>query len=160
MSADDREDRPRLSWREIDQRRSGTHTPSDRPRGRHAEKVHAKQKHEALQAADSLFTMELGGQQGAMLAKAMRDAHGSPELAEACRAYVAEIGTPNDSALLSLLLDSGDSALIVLALEALLGLSNADSLERSAGLKSQLRALSQHSDDTIAGISEELLESV
>jgi hypothetical protein len=158
LSGDDREDRPRLSWREIDQRRSGAHGRRDEPRGRAAKRESAQQKDLALKAADSLFSSELGGKQGETLAKAMRDAHGSAEFGDACRAYANEIGTPTDPALLSLFLDSGDPALIVSALEALLDQKNDGSLEISSGLKSQLRILEQDRDDTVAGICEDLLE--
>ena len=157
MSADERGERPRLSWREIDQRRSGGRPRDDRPRGRAAEKEQAQQKHEALKQADSLFAMERGGGQGAALAKAMRDAHGGSEFGAACRAYADEIGTPDDPALLSLFLDCEDRTLIVAGLERLLELQNAASLEISAGLRSQLRVLAQDSDDTVAGVSEDLL---
>jgi len=156
--SEDRPERERLSWREIDQRRSGARPRTDGPRGRAAEKAQAEQKHEALKAADSLFSMEQGGQEGAALAKAMRDAHGSPEFGDACRAYADAVGIPRDPALLSLLLDSGDAALVVGALEALLALKDGGSLEISAGLKSQLRVLAQDRDDTVAGVSEDLLE--
>jgi hypothetical protein len=157
VSGDERGERPRLSWREIDQRRSGGRTREDRPRGRAAEREQAQQKNEALKEADSLFTMEQGGEQGAALAKGMRDAHGSSEFPAACRTYSDEIGTPADPALLSLFLDCDDRALIVAALERLLELKNAGSLEVSAGLKSQLRVLEHDADDTVAGISEDLL---
>jgi hypothetical protein len=101
--------------------------------------------------------MEQGGQEGAALAKAMRDAHGSDEFLAACQAYADEIGTPDDPTLLSLFLDSGDRALIVTGLERLLELKERGLLPLSAGLKSQLRVLENDADDTVAGISEDLL---
>jgi hypothetical protein len=154
---DDRSERPRRSWREIDQRRDGTHTRDDAPRGRAAEKEHAKQSREALKTADALFGMGQGGKGGAGLAKAMRDAHGGGEFDAACRAYADAIGVPRDPALLSLFLDCSDRTLVTLALEALLTLQNGGSFGISAGLKSQLRVLAQDRDDTVAGISEDLL---
>ena len=160
MSGDDRGDRPRLSWREIDQRRSGSHPRRDEPRGKAADRDRAQQKDQSLSAANALFSMEKGGKQGEALAKAMRDAHGSGEFEDACRAYADEIGTPNDPSLLSLFLDTGDPSLVIAALEALLSLKNAGSLPIGGGLKSQLRVLEQDRDDAIAGISEELLEGV
>jgi hypothetical protein len=57
-----------------------------------------------------------------------------------------------------LLLDSGDPELVTTGLEALLAAKQAGSLELGAGLKSQLRVLQHDRDDTVAGISEELLE--
>jgi hypothetical protein len=158
VSADDREDRPRRSWREIDQRRGGARRQDDEPRGRAAKLAQAKQTSEALKQADSLFSLEQGGALGAQLAKAMRAAHGSENFAQACRDYFEQIGTPRDPGLLSLLLDSGDPELVATALEALLTAKQAGSLTLGAGLKSQLRVLQHDRDDTVAGISEELLE--
>jgi hypothetical protein len=158
VSADDREDRPRPSWREIDQRRGGSRQQHDEPKGRAGKLAQAKQTSEVLKQADSLFSLEQGGVLGARLAKAMRDAHGSEGLAEACREYCREIGTPRDPGLLALLLDSGDPELVTTGLEALLAAKQAGSLELGAGLKSQLRVLQHDRDDTVAGISEELLE--
>jgi hypothetical protein len=158
VSGDDREDRPRLSWREIDQRRSGGRPRRDEPRGRAADQARAEMKNKALKHADSLFSLEQGGAEGERLANAMRDAHGSDDFAQACREYCETIGTPRDPALLALLLDTGEHELVVAALEAFLSAKEASSLELTAGLKSQLRLLQQSRDDTVAGISEELLE--
>ena len=158
MSADDRGDRPRLSWREIDQRRSGGRSQREEPRGRAADRARAEMKSDALKQAGSLFSLEQGGSEGAGLANAMRAAHGSDDFAQACREYCQTIGIPRDPALLALLLDSGDHELIVAALEAFHSTKQAGSFELTAGLKSQLRILQQERDDTVAGISEELLE--
>jgi hypothetical protein len=156
--SDDRDDRPRLSWREIDRRRGGTHVRRDEPRGRQAEQEKARSDHHALQEADALFSLGKGGSAGEQLAKRMQEAHGGPEFLQACRQYREEIGVPSAPALLSLFLDSAERDLIVEALEALVVLKNDGSLELSSGLRSQLRALEQDRDDTLAGISEELLQ--
>ena len=155
MSRDDRE---RLSWSEVDKLRS---QPRPRPGDRRGPppKEQERLKEQALKHADSLFFVNQGGAAGARLATAMRDAHGTPELADACRAFLSDVGLPKDPSLLSLFLDTGDTELVVMALEALLETKNAGGLEVSSGLRVQLRVLGQDSDDTIAGISEELLEA-
>ena len=155
--SDDREDRPRLSWSEIDRRRGGTRTRREEPRGFVAreEKVRAKQA--ALNTADALFSMNKGGAEGARLAAEMQAAQGSEGFVLACRTYFDAVGVPDDPALLGLFLDSADAELIVPALEALLLATTAGSLELTSALKGQLRVLEQDRDDTIAGISEELL---
>ena len=158
MSGDDREDRPRLTWREIDQRRSGGRVRDEEPRGPKAKRGHAQQTREALKDADSIFQVAQGGQEGGALAQQMRESHGSADFRSACRTYYERIGVPRETALLSLLLDSGDAELVMVALEALLVAKNAGSLQLGDGLKSQLRGLSQDRDDNVAGISEELLE--
>ena len=157
MSGDDH-DRPKLSWREIDQRRSqGSSGRGDaRPRGKAAEAREAEASRGYLKDADRLFASP----EAEELAKAMRDAHGSPEFVEACRAYRARLGTPRDPALLSLFLDSADADLVSTALEALLALAQGDGFEASAGLRSQLRSLAESPDDNIAGAAEDLVDGV
>lgn len=156
--SDDREDRPKLTYSELDRRRRGEKVGRDEPRGRRAQEEQARARGDALQHADSIFSLGKGGSEGKRLAKEMRDTHGTAEFLHACRSYCQEIGTPRDPGLLALLLDTQDRDLIVSALEALLEAKNAGSLEIDSGLRSQLRVLEQDRDDTVAGISEELLE--
>ena len=60
-----------------------------------------------------------GGAEGERLAREMREARGTPDLAGACRAYRDAVGLPEDPAQLSLFLDSGDPELVLAALGAL-----------------------------------------
>ncbi len=153
----EREDRPRLSWSEIDKRRSGARSRSDEPRGRRAREDQVRASESALKEADALFSQEKGGSEGERLANEMRDAHGTPALPQACRTYREQIGVPQSPALLALFLDAGDRDLVVPALEALLALQRAGRLEIGTGLRSQLRVLEQDRDDTVAGLCEDLL---
>ncbi len=73
----DHEDKPRRSWREIDQRRDGSRTRSDEPRGFAAREEQARAKETTLSTADALFSMNKGGAEGARLAAEMHAAHGS-----------------------------------------------------------------------------------
>ena len=120
MSRDD-DDRPRekLSWREVDRRRGGARpteerrpqSPADRARAEAATKAYTKQ-------LDAMFVKGKGGAEGERLARAMRDARGTPEFAGACRAYHAAVGLPEETGQLTLFLDSGDSELVLAALTA------------------------------------------
>ncbi len=159
--ADDREryEREKPSWAEIDKRRDrGRSTRSEHPSGEQARQLAGQQKHNAVRAAEALFAGEGGGAEDATLAKAVRDAHGTPELAQACRDYVATLGVPTRLDLLSVFLDARDRECVLSALEKLGELAAAGGLEVSAGLRSQLRVLSQEPDDDIAGLAEDLLE--
>ena len=156
--SDDRDERPKLSFSELDKRRRGEKVGTDEPRGRHAKQEQARARTEALTEAGSVFSMGKGGPEGKRLAKEMRDTQGTSDFLQACRSYCDEIGTPQDPSLLALLLDTGERDLVVGALEALLEAKNGGSLEIGSGLRSQLRGLEQDRDDTVAGISEELLE--
>ena len=161
MSGDDR---PRRSWREIDQMRDGTRGRADdvhsRPRGK-AEQARLKAASQAyLKDAEKLFANSPGGAEGKRLANAMHDAHGTTGLADACREYCAALGTPKDPSLLSLLLDCDDRNLVLAGIETLQELQAAGGLEISSGTRSQLRILSQGFDDAVAEAAEELLERI
>ena len=157
----DRDDRPRRSWREIDQMRDGSRgrrDPSERrPRSREEAARSAAATKQYLNEADKLFASGKGGHRGEQLARAMHDAHGSEGFSEACSAYLSELGLPTDPKLLSLLLDTGDPELIVPALEALLVAREEGRLETSGGLKSQVRMLAEDRHDGVAGAAEDLL---
>jgi len=156
MGSDDRE---KLSFSELDrlrrERKQGGTDP--RPRGPGAE-ARAKQATEAhLKDADKLFGAAQGGAEGEALARAVQEAHGTPGLTEACRAYRDGVGLPSETALLSLFLDCDDPALVAEALRVLATRHTEGAAQISRGLKSQLRALAQHSDDDVAYEAEELL---
>jgi hypothetical protein len=129
----------------------------DRPRGPGAEKRSKAATEQYLRQLDGLFSKAPGGAAGEKLAKALRDAHGTPALAEACRAYRDGIGMPQDAALLSLFLDAGDPEIVCAALEALASAQQAGELRATSGLRTQLRLLAQDPDDGVAEASEALL---
>lgn len=151
------DDREKLSFSERDRLLRERRRGDAPPRGRAGQREQARSDRDALREANALFHDGPGGREGERLAREMRDRHGTPELAAACRAYLEGVGVPDDPGLLALLLDSGDRELVVLGLERLLERKLAGSLEVSAGLRSTLRMLAQDRDDTVAGISEDLL---
>ena len=152
MAGDDR----KLTYSERDRlRREGGGGP---PRGRRAQKEDAKRTRDALKVADSLFTDEKGGQEGKALADAVREAHGTPEPAAACRAYFEVVGPPKSLELASIFLDAGEKELSVPVLDALLDEKEANGLELEGGLKRQIRILSEDFDDDLASRAEDLLE--
>ncbi len=162
MSPDDRDggDRPRLSWAEIDKRRD---RPSERseprgPRGKAAEarSQHATQRY--LKQLDNLFESDSGGSAGAELVKALRDAHGTPGLADACRAYRDALGVPEDPDLLTLFLDARDREIVMEALQQLARI--AANLQAPRGLRSQLQVLVEDVDDDVAIAAEDVLRDL
>jgi hypothetical protein len=151
------DDDRKLTYSERDRlRREGG--AGGRPRTGRARIEDEKRSREALAAADSLFTDEQGGQEGRVLADAVRDAHGTSGLVEACRAYLAGVGRPKSAQLLSIFLDADDKALRIEALEALLSQKGAGGFELGGGLKRQVRILAEDFDDDLASRAEELLE--
>jgi hypothetical protein len=155
----DRDEREKRSWREIDRMRDGSRSQSDRtPRGA-AEQARAdatsKQYRRQL---DRMFSTARGGAEGAQLAKAMRDALGTPGLADACRAFREAVGEPEEASHISLFLDSGDPELVLAGLEALRSECEDGSLQVTPGFRTQLRMLAQDSNDEVAEAAEGLLE--
>ena len=157
MSRDD-DERPRLSWSEIDKRR-------DRP-GRRDEREKRPQGAAAEARARAAAQSYLAKLDGALFAKgpageagrAVREAHGSPRLADACAAYLAALGPPRDAALAALFLDAPRRELVLAGLEGLAALRAAGCLAPSRALQSQLRLCAGGSDDEVASAAEALLE--
>lgn len=155
----DREDRPRLSWRERDARRNRSSHVSrdDRPKGSAGDKRSQAAAQQYLRQIDGLFSKAPGGVEGERLAKALREAHGTPGLAEACRSYRDALGMPEEAGLLALFLDAGEPELVLAALEAIGRACAGGSLRPTSGLRTQLRLLAQDPDDAVAEAAEELL---
>ena len=107
-----------------------------------------------------MFSKNPGGAEGEHLANAMRDARGTPGLADACRAYREAVGVPEDASLLSLFLDAGESELVLTGLDALRSAHSGGKLHVTSGLRTQLRLLAQGPDDDVAEAAEELLEEL
>jgi hypothetical protein len=155
MAGDDRE---KLTYSERDRLRRDRAAGHDTPRGPGGRMRQEQQRDAALKQAESIFSAEgKGGERGDELAKAIRAAHGSAELPEACHAFMDEIGLPKSVDLLQIFIDTSDAALVVPALEELLARKERGELEVGGGLRSQLRILSSDPDDDIAGLSEDLL---
>lgn len=151
-------DRPKLSWRERDAMRGrSSHARRDEPRGSIQDPRSRSATQQYLKQIDGLFSSAPGGAEGERLAKAIRDAHGTPGLADACRAYRDAIGLPGDAGLLALFLDAREPELVVAALEALAAAREAGRLQATSGLRTQLRLLAQDPDDAVAEGAEDLL---
>jgi hypothetical protein len=163
MSRDDerdRSERPRRSWREIDQLRNRSrHVDSGerRPRGEAAQARAGAATKQYVKGLDRLFSKTQGGADAERLAKTLRAAHGTPGFADACRSYRDVLGIPADPVLLQLFLDARDRALVLEALRALEAACEEGRLSPSSGLRSQLRLLSQEPDDEVAEAAEGLL---
>jgi hypothetical protein len=162
----DRDDKPgwtereKLSFSELDRRRRERRDGRDpAPRGEQARQRSEAATRQYLKEIDGLFKGPQAGD-AERLAADMRAAHGSGRLAEACRAYRDAVGVPDDPGLLSLFFDAGDPELAVEALGALRRRQEAGGSPLSAGLRTQVRMLSQDADDRVAEAAEELLDAL
>ena len=150
------DDGRKLSYSERDRmRREGG--KRERPQSGRDRDVEEKRSRLALAAADALFTDEKGGQAGKALASAVREAHGTKELAVACLAYLEQVGPPASGELASIFLDAGDKQVSLPVLDDLLRQKGEGRLELEGGLKSQIRLLSEDFDDELASRAEDLL---
>jgi hypothetical protein len=153
------DDRRKLSYSERDRmrREGGGAGRREKPVSGHDRALEEKRSKLALAAAEELFTDEKGGQAGKALAKAVRDAHGTKDLAAACRAYLEKVGPPGSNELASIFLDAGEKDVSLPVLDALLRRKEAGQLELEGGLKRQIRLLSEDFDDALASRAEDLL---
>ena len=153
-------EREKLSFSELDRRRREGRDSggSGSPGAGNRERTEAETK-QYLKSLDNMFGKQKGGGESDQLAAKMRDAHGTPALAEACRAYRDAAGVPEDSALLALFLDvSDDNELVVQGLDMVRVSITEGRFKLSSGLRSQLRTLAQSADDAVAEGAEEILE--
>ena len=160
---DDRDEpqREKKSWREIDRMREGSGGSSDpSPRGRAAQERADEASKQYRKHLEERFSSEQGGPEGRKLAGAMREAHGTPGLADACRAYRDALGPPADPSLVSLFLDCGARVLVLAGLEALRECQKADAVTVRAGLRTQLRMLAEDVDGDVADAAEEILDDL
>lgn len=145
-------DRRKLSFSERDRMRREGKTHERASEGLHSKEATAQY----LRKIDRLFSGPANETE--KLAAAVRDAHGTPKLAETCHAYLQQIGVPTDASLVSMFLDSRDPALMLPALEAFGDVVRAGGIEIPRGLQSQLRTLVDGADDQLAALAEELLQ--
>jgi hypothetical protein len=162
VSGDDRSwtDREKRSFSELDRLRRERRSPDEpRPRSKAAQERAAAATKLYVKEIDGLFSKG-GKAENERLAAAMRDAHGTPGLADACRAYQQAAGLPGEASLISLFLDTGEPEMILIGLEALrIGREN-ETVKVTSGLRSQLRILSEDADDQVAEAAEDLLEAL
>ena len=154
MSGDDRSwnDGGKRSFSERDRLRRERRGSDPKPKGVSQTRVDAAAK-QYVKGLDALFKQG-GGAESQALADAIRKAHATPQLAEACRNHRDAIGFPADGALLGMFLDSGDVELMRGALETLR--DRLDSIRVSPGLRSQIRMLAEDPNDDVASVAEEL----
>jgi hypothetical protein len=153
------DDRKR-SWKEIDQMRDGSGPADRRPGNKATEERTEQATQQYLKEIDKLFSTTAGGVEADALIKRLRDAHGTPELPEACRSFKEEVGLPRDPSLLAIFLDSNEPELVVDALEAILALQKEDEVEVSKGMQSQLRIMAEDFNNDIAEVAEEILDGL
>ncbi len=162
MTGDDRSwnDGDKLSFSERDRRRrEGRPSQESRPKGVSRAKHEAATK-QYIKQLDGLFSKTTDGAKFEQLRAAVRAAHGTSGLADACRQFRDAAGYPQDAALLGMFLDCGDTELVVGGLRALQAACAAGDFKASGGLRSQIRMLAEDPDDEVAELAEALSEQL
>jgi hypothetical protein len=158
---DERGERPKLSWSELDKRRDKPRSrePERGPRGAAAEaRARGATQSYLAKLDEQLFAKTARGPgAGGRPGDAVRAALGTPGLTEACRAYHAALGAPREASLIGAFLDGGDAELRVAALDALAEEVAAGRIVLRAGLRAQLRMLADGPDDASAERAEAIL---
>jgi hypothetical protein len=158
VTGDDRSwnDGDKLSFSERDRRRREGGGPREpRAKGVSKAKEEAVTK-QYIKQIDGLFSKTKGGAEVDKLEAAIRAAHGTSGLADACRQYREVAGFPEDAALLGTFLDCGDTELVVGGLKALQAACEAGAFKASGGLRSQIRMLAEDPVDEVAELAEML----
>jgi hypothetical protein len=151
-------DERKRSWAEIDRLRDGARRDDrDRPRNAASQARTEAATQTYLKEIDKLFSSTGRSAEANALVKRLRDAHGTPELANVCREFRDEVGLPRETALLSIFLDCNEPELVVDALSTLFALLEQEEIELGKGVQSQLRVLSQDFNNDIAEVAEDIL---
>lgn len=169
------DDRPKKSWREIDQSRekgagsrSGTQGPSPRHERSQAYRSYKTQLNKLFDGGGVLpeaLQTKLGDSGVASDAKARKEAlaalaaAATPKaLRAALQAFEAAHGFPEDEEVLAKIIDLGGEAMVLKAIETLAALQREGRLKRAASLKARLKtAHMTHDDPDLRSAAAELL---
>ncbi len=136
----DDEERERLSWREIDQRRDrpGERSPSrERPAKKQAEWVRKM----ALQQAEALFKGKRARPEYQKALKELESARGTKKFVPTARKFLEEYGLPEEWGVLNLLLDFPDADVATQTLRLMAGQVERRSRVEQQGFRGRLQVL-------------------
>ena len=131
-----------------------------RPRSPQGEQRARAATQQYVKKLDKLFFGQKSGAEVEPLANRVRDAHGTPDVADACRAYRDALGLPSDASLLSIFLDTGDPELVCETLEGIAAAVESGEFAVSSGMRTQLRMLAEDANDDVADAAEVVLERI
>lgn len=154
---DNDEERERLSWREIDQRR-------DRPgrRERPAPRLPKKQaewvRKLALRQAEALFQGKRGRPEYQSALKKLEESHGTRKFVSVAQKFLEEYGLPEEWGTLQLFLDYPEPAVVCEALSRLASLVESRTRVEQQGFQGKLKVLALTSPNSeVRRQAEELL---
>jgi hypothetical protein len=160
MAPKDDDDRERLSWREIDQRRD-RQQPGAPKKQRVPKKEAEKVRQQALAQAEALFKGKRGRPEYRAALKELEALHGTKKFAEYAKKFLQEYGLPEEWGALTRLLDYQDGTVVAEVLGAMAGQLESRSRVEQQGFKGRLQVLALTSPYGEARRrAEEILESL
>jgi len=147
MGRYDDEDREKLSWREIDQRRDrSSHVSGGKSyQERSLKSDWAKKQH--LREAEKFFQGKKGTEAYKKAYTALHEKYGTPGFKEAALKFIQEFGMPDDWGTLLLIMDINEPALVKDAIVAMKGMYEKRSPIEQKGFKGKLKILAMTAKD-------------
>ena len=147
MDRHDDEDREKLSWREIDQRRDrSSHVSGGKSyKERSLKSDWAKKQH--LREAEKFFQGKKGTEAYKKAYTALNEKYGTPGFKAAAQKFIQEFGMPDDWGTLLLLMDINEPAWVKDAIVALKEMCEKRSPIEQKGFKGKLKILAMTAKD-------------
>jgi len=161
MGRYDDEDREKLSWREIDQRRDrSSHVSGGKSyQERSLKSDWAKKQH--LREAEKFFQGKKGTEAYKKAYTALHEKYGTPGFKEAAQKFIQEFGMPDDWGTLLLIMDINEPALVKDAIVAMKGMYEKRSPIEQKGFKGKLKILAMTAKDkTVRQEVEKILDEI
>ena len=136
----DDDDRERLSWREIDQRRDRGQQGAPK-KARAPKKEAEKARLEALAHAEALFKGKRGRPEYRAALRELEAMHGTKKFKEFVEKFIQEYGLPEEWGALTRLLDYPDGAVVAEVLGAMAGQLGSRSRVEQQGFKGRMQVL-------------------
>ncbi|MCK9375920.1 MAG: hypothetical protein M0P73_07210 [Syntrophobacterales bacterium] len=156
--ARDDDDRERPSWREIDQRRDGSHHREKAP-PRVPKKQAERERQQALAQAESLFRGKRARPEYKTDLKKLEASHGGKKFPALAKKFLEEYGLPEEWGALIRFLDYPDAGVVAAVLRAMATQAEKRSRVEKQGFKGRLQVLALTSPyPEIRGLAEEILE--
>lgn len=141
MAPKDDDERERLSWREIDQRRD-RQQPGAPKKKRVPKKEAERVRQQALRAAEALFRGKRGRPEYQAALRELEALHGTKKFAIFVKKFLEEYGLPEEWGALNRLLDYPEPEVVTAALEAMAAQAGSRSRVEQQGFKGRLQVLS------------------
>lgn len=141
MAPKDNDDRERLTWREIDQRRD-RQQPGAPKKERLPKKQAEMVRQQALRQAEALFKGKRGRPEYQKALKDLEARHGTKRFPETVKIFLQEYGLPEEWGALNRILDYQDPGVVVEALGVMAAQAGARSRVEQQGFKGRVQVLS------------------